>query len=205
MSLSRRGFLTSLFGASAAALLLPSIDLSAYSSAPTISPAIAEKPLWNATFKAAHRKALRLLTIEMEKRGIRITPNVVTQLSRMGDVTDDGIVMAYQRFVEVRGGDNGRTLEPGMASLAAALASRGIDRFGTMTLPPGCAYASMIGPLRMIVQYDLSDDLTRTRFDVLGGSSPEGLRLAQRYDSDMLKARIRRRLGTYLPPPRFVV
>jgi hypothetical protein len=157
------------------------------------------------TYAEALREAHRLFRGEMFSRGFDIRhEHIDPKASRIGENTEAGIAMVTQRSVMVASTDTGRSLTPAMYAMSNELANRGIDRFGTLMLPRGVEFAGIRGPLRMIVQFNIEDGGYLTRFDVLGGSSPHGQRIAQAYRNEGVKRQIRSRLGSYRNPSRLM-
>ncbi len=204
--MNRRHFLNTLFGAASAAVLLPRIDATvAAQMLPPDAWHEIEARQWQSTYAEALREAARIFHGEMASRGIEIRPEHVDPgTSLIGHTTTDGITLLTQRSVQCASTDPDRCVLPAMVLLAEALASRGIDRFGTLSRPPGVTFADTEGPLRMIVHYDIADDRLLTRFDVVGGPSPRGQSIAQRHRTDVLKRAIQARLGTYPSAARLV-
>jgi hypothetical protein len=200
--MDRRGFLTTLFGGATAAVLLPRIDLTVAKNAPAWNDI--EKLQWDSTYSEALSEAHRIFCTEMSSHGFHIHPMHTDRLaSRIGERAWDGIVMTTQKSVLVTNTDTERCLIPAMSCMANELSHRGIDRFGTLILPQGVEFSGIRGPLRMCVQYQIEHGYV-TRFDVLGGSSPEAQRVVRAYDAEYLKSKIRRRLGTYRNPSRLM-
>lgn len=202
--MDRRGFLTTLFGATSAAILLPRIDLAIARQATALTNFKEMESL--CTYTEALREAHRLFSGDMFSRGFDIRPeHTDLQASRIGENTAAGITMMTQRSIMVASTDPASCLIPAMYAMSGELANRGIDRFGTLMLPRGVTFAGTRGPLRMIVQWDIEENTDTIRFDVLGGSSPIGQRIAQKYRNDWTKTFIRSRLGTYRNPSRLPV
>lgn len=201
--MNRRSFLATLFGTASAAVLLPRIDIAVAAQRPR--PDDIEALQWRSTYAEALREADRLFRGEMAARGFDIIPSDVDAVAALiGRTTAHGIVLTTQRSVQVSSADPDRCVMPAMVAMAEALASRGIDRFGTLPLPPGVTFADTYGPLRMIVHYDIHDERLLTRFDVVGGASPRGQSIAQRARNERVKYWIRSRLGTYPSAARLV-
>lgn len=182
--MNRRDFLVRMLGTSAALAVFPEIETIARAS----SPAVQDAERWMATYRRVHEEAARLFAQKMRATGLPIGAVAPFEGMRAG---------MSQFSVDNRRADD-RWIEPGMYALASRAADAGLDAWSALRVAlPGTAYAAMIGPLRMVSQYNIEFDTMLSRFDVMGSASEAGQRIAQRRVTDCLKSHIRRRLGTY--------
>ena len=192
-AISRRQFLTRAVGRVAAAALLPTIEA---------FRARGEPAAWDATYAAAHHWALRCWTEQMQARGFSVDRLDPEPGRRIGSrFREEGPVFAHHLSVATSPEDREQAVAPAMCALADRAAFWGLEAYAALpTRMPGCAYANTLGPLRMIVAWPLGfappRDVRLLRFDVLGGSSPEGQRQARRCRAQDLKRSIRRRRAT---------
>lgn len=198
--MNRREFLVGLFGAASAAAILPHIDLLA-DTVPLVQREALTGPVWGETFRAAHREAHALLCEYMAGRGFPIEPAHCYDLNGLGTLLPSGDRLTTWRNIGFYEEDLTRecSIEPAMKSMADALASDGVDRYGSLAQQAfGVEYVATIAPLRMIVQYDIYTDSNSVRFDVIGGPSPQAKARAERtqrfYHMQHVKREIRRRL-----------
>lgn len=195
MSLSRRGFLTAVLGASTAALVLPKIDLIA-AQLPVEQVDVLEGPLWRSTFEEIHREAYACFIRDIEQAGRPLKS--LHEESKIGQRISTGEILAHQASV---GADpDGLHVPAAMAALSRVVLDDGLDRYGILPCPNGgVAYAESLGPLRMIAMPDRFefDRFGRLllRFDVVGASSEPSF--VQRRRTEELKLRIRRRIAFY--------
>lgn len=202
--MNRRSFLTTLFGSAVAATMLPAIEQEAEALKGAGFSVEKDRLAWRLAYEAAHLRAYELFKADMLDAGIDILAHHLERIGGLGCYRSDGIRISTQRSVMVSSLDQVGALIPAMSALSEALASRGIDRFVIPILPPGCEFADTIGPLRMAVQYQIDAGATLYRFDVVGGSSPAGERIANKRRADYTKYLIRSRLGKYPSPQRLV-
>lgn len=187
--MNRRDFLTAILGAPLAATVLPSL-LQARSLQP-VEPL--DDPVWDETYASVHREAWRRFRLEMQAHRWPC-PDTGEKLEYIGQMFSDRLLCTHQFNVSLYEG-NPLHVEAAMKSLTQRVRWQGMDRFALMDrYLPGTYYSTSYGILRMVVAYDVQRDYLLTRFDVLGGVSPTGERLARINRQHELKERIRRRL-----------
>lgn len=191
MSLSRRGFLASVLGASAAALVLPKIELIA-ASLPRNQVSALDGPVWNATFREIHLAAVNEYLSLMAAAGLPVL-SVDLLNAKLGYRLPSGEIINHQLNVSVH------RFSPNIAPAMKALSQRalycGIDKYAAFEkVRSGVGYCEQIGPIRMVSQYILEDDFPALRFDVIGATNDA---FKKRFMAEDLKQRIRKRLSAY--------
>lgn len=203
--MKRRDFLTALLGSTAAALVLPQLDLIASTLPVTLAPEIADAQLWQFTFESVHDEAAKMFREQMHQRDL--TPQLCDH-ARLGEgLLRHQLSIGLPPWYEMEAAGSAahaRYFVPAIASLAARAESVGLDTYGRLNVNlPGCDYSANRDTLRMIAQYDIATDSYFVRWDVIGGSSPHGQRIARRVNETQLKRSIQRRVRDYtrLPLP----
>lgn len=193
--LTRRDFLTRILGAAALAVVPASLLLETKDEA-------LEAARWRDVYRFAHAEAWRILQTKLQLRSFAF--ETVDGPFRIGERTADGVLMAHQHSVQLKpdGLDGERELSPAMQLLAHAIEGQWLDRLGTIPIPSArdtLAYSETVGPLRLIVGvvFDFSSGETYqvARFDIIGGSTPGGLKVKERRRQALLADRIRARLA----------
>lgn len=208
--LSRRGFLEAILGTAAAALVVPRIEAIANAGGfPTA--AAAEHAAWQDTYMEVLKAANEMFVSKLAEHGVQVRPEDVYRGDRngIGIRTPDDVLLTTIRAVSFNGDDlsrpecHERVVVPAITALAVNAVSAGIDRYAALPMPKGVEFSGNAGALNMIIAFDVLSTQTLARFSVLGGSSPDGPRIAARYNAQRTKIAIRRRLGTYrtLPLP----
>lgn len=203
--MNRRDFFTRLVGSAVALTILKQVDAFALTLPAPLRDA--NELGWREGYQAVLREAFSIFQRQMAAAGLPIQPERCSDLYLMGHTAPDGTVLCRQQSVQVQMDDADRCLEPAMAALTKACQFYGLDTFGRLSNPMlGVVdYSGSIGPLRMIVQYDIGIDGFRTRFDVLGGPSEAQKHLLAIRAREDLKRQIRRRTEKHrqLLPDRF--
>lgn len=198
--MNRRSFLSWALGTTAAVAVLPTIEALAIDATPQ-----AEMAAWVSTYAHLHLEAYWLFKEFMAGYGLPVAEEFVFRdagnPTQLGYVLPGDTLVRHQLNVFLDAGVLERSIEPAMRALAARTSSHGIDRYGSLMLPwGGVDYAATRGALRMVKAYSVAEGQDLVRFDVIGGSSPDGLRMLSRRKQAVLKARLLKKWG-----PRNVV
>lgn len=189
--MNRRVFITALLGSTAAAVVLPRVELFA-----STLPAPSEEVIREFTLSEIHREAWRILREKMDFAGFSIHDEHIHPLPMLGQSVPTGETLTHQYGVSVNPLNPSFSVEPAMASLAERLAFSGVDRYGELrTDLPGALYSANEGALRLIGQFSLHDGCDIYRFAVIGGASKAGLSRAAKRLIEFRKTRIRRTLA----------
>lgn len=196
--LTRRDFLQRVLGAAAlAAVPAPLLE--------AVRSEAAEAERWRDVYAYTLVEGWRRLRCELAAREWRYALDPCVLPQRLGDRTPSGVQMAHQFNVELRPHPRENELDAAMHVLANALEAAGVDHLAHFERPRGGLfnYADEAGPLRLIVAVvpnyhgAPTDGLFRTaaRFDLIGGTTPEGLRRAERRRQARLATHIKTRLA----------
>lgn len=192
--MNRRSFLTWALGTTAALTVLPAIEPLSILPTPQQDAAA-----WLSTYAELHREAYRLFKEFMASFGLPVADACVfadMAGTRLGYVLPDQTLVRHQLNVMLDSSVLERSVEPAMHVLAAKAAGYGMDRFGSLFVPHGgLDYGDNRGALRMIKCYQIHTDEDLVRFDVVGGSSPAGLRRISHRKQAELKARLLKKWG----------
>lgn len=204
MSISRRAFVTGLFGAAAAVPLLARVEGLALHDVATAP--VLDQPATLGTYEAVLAEARRLFDAtytDLVGAGHRYV--VVNESHRVGDRCEaDGAVFTDQLNVSFQTHSVDGAIGPAISAkhalpaamhcMAVSSVERGLGQFGRLISPNACEYAAMSGPLRMVVSYDIMTDAYLARFDVLGAKTPAVERVALSQRCARAKAAIKQRL-----------
>lgn len=194
--LNRRDFLTRVIGASAAALVLPHIELLAARLEPAADTLAG--PAWSSAYSAVHAHAYRLFCDRMAAVGI--DASLWHDVAMIGAALPNGAIITNQLNVgfDAENITPEGTLIPAISALANGLIDRGVDQFGCLLSDlHGPLYADSIGPLRMVVVYNVNPHEGHPelmgRFDIVGAQSEAGHRRANLRKQQYLKNRLTRK------------
>lgn len=166
--LSRRDFLTRIFGGLAATAVIAALPKPVQALAD--EPIALSDPEMLPTFEGALDYLFACFKNERARLGWPLTSENCFQTEVMlGESLPNGMTVAHQLNI---GFDRGQPSAKLIAqSLAESSVWHGMNYFGTLPIPRGCEYAGSKGPLRLVVQYSVIQDVLLTHADIIGATS----------------------------------